>query len=139
MIARGTHDIASSTCLNCEEVRLYLIGLVLVDESFPFNAYYVLDAVLEIVLKFGAVILISPIFLVPGIVVVIIGAFLGHVYMRAQLPAKREASNLRAPVLGHVGSAISGLGKCHIASWEDGNLMFPFSFNSCLRRRSCFP
>ena len=131
--------MASSTCLNSEEVSLTLTGLVLVDESFPFNAYYVLDAVLEIVLKFGAVILISPIFLVPGIVVVIIGAFLGHAYMRAQLPAKREASNLRAPVLGHVGSAISGLGKCHITSLEDEQLTFLFSFNPCVRRRSCFP
>lgn len=71
-----------------------------------------MDVFLQIFMKFGAVIIISPVFVIPGIVVVLVGGWLGHVYMRAQLPVKRESSNAKSPVLGHFGSAISGLGEC---------------------------
>ncbi|EED85726.1 predicted protein [Postia placenta Mad-698-R] len=37
------------------------------------------------------------------------GGYIGHIFMKAQLSVKREMSNARAPVLGHIGSAFSGL------------------------------
>ena len=81
-----------------------------VDGSFCNATYYVFDVALQILFKFGAVIIISPIFLIPGVIVIAVGALFGHVYMRAQLPVKRESSNMKAPVLAHFGSAIGGLG-----------------------------
>ncbi|KAH8086659.1 hypothetical protein BXZ70DRAFT_1067810 [Cristinia sonorae] len=91
VIARCTQDIAS------------------IDSSFPSATYYVIDVGFQILMKFGAVIIISPIFSIPGLVVFAVGAWFGHVYMRAQLPIKRESSTAKAPVLGHFGAAITGL------------------------------
>ncbi|KZT36414.1 P-loop containing nucleoside triphosphate hydrolase protein [Sistotremastrum suecicum HHB10207 ss-3] len=44
-----------------------------------------------------------------GIIVAASGVFFGQLYIKAQLPLKRHLSTLRAPVLGHVGTALQGL------------------------------
>lgn len=64
----------------------------------------------SIILKLGAVVITSPLFLTPGIIIALAGGYIGHIFMKAQLSVKREMSNARAPVLGHIGSAFSGLG-----------------------------
>lgn len=69
------------------------------------------DVTFVIITKFAAVVFYSPIFIIPGIFLVIAGVCLGRVYMRAQLAVKRESSNARAPVLGHFGAAVAGLGE----------------------------
>lgn len=65
----------------------------------------------DTITKFIGIIVLSPIFAIPGGILGLLGAWLGNVYMKAQLSVKREMSNAKAPVLGHVGTAISGLGK----------------------------
>ena len=50
--------------------------------------------------KLGAVVILTPVFLIPGVLVALAGGICGQVYIRAQLPAKREMSNAKAPVLG---------------------------------------
>lgn len=64
-----------------------------------------------IVVRFFAIIAVAPAFAAPAIGLAGAGGFLGNVYMKAQLPVKRESSNAKAPVLGHFGAAIAGLGK----------------------------
>ncbi|KAL0579460.1 hypothetical protein V5O48_002566 [Marasmius crinis-equi] len=44
-----------------------------------------------------------------SIIVAAVGFFCGQVYNKARLSIKRERSNARAPIVGHVGSAIAGL------------------------------
>ncbi|KAL1939039.1 hypothetical protein VTO73DRAFT_10299 [Trametes versicolor] len=61
------------------------------------------------VLKVVAVVIFSPIFLLPSIIVAGLGALLGNVYMTGQLSTKREMSNSKAPVLGHFSAAVSGI------------------------------
>jgi hypothetical protein len=61
--------------------------------------------------KFVAVVMFSPIFIIPGFVLSILGGWCGQIYIKAQLSVKREMSNARSPVLGHFGAAIAGLGK----------------------------
>ena len=61
--------------------------------------------------KFAAVVLYTPSFLVPSVFIAIAGGWLGNMYIKAQLSVKREMSNAKAPVLGIVGGAISGLSK----------------------------
>ena len=56
-------------------------------------------------------VIITPIFLIPGVILLILGGWCGNIYMSAQLSVKREMSNMRAPVLGHFGAAINGLRK----------------------------
>lgn len=50
---------------------------------------------LGLIIKFSAVILYSPMFTIPGMLVAAGGALLGRIYMAAQLPVKREMSNAR--------------------------------------------
>ncbi|KAJ7916159.1 multidrug resistance-associated ABC transporter [Mycena leptocephala] len=44
-----------------------------------------------------------------GALVGLIGAWCGHIYMASQLSVKRELSNAKSPVLGHIGATIAGL------------------------------
>lgn len=50
--------------------------------------------------KFGAVVILTPVFFVPGVLVALVGGICGQIYMKAQLPVKREMSVAKAPVLG---------------------------------------
>jgi uncharacterized membrane protein YobD (UPF0266 family) len=70
---------------------------------------YVLDITVTMINKLGIIVIFIPIFAVPGVVFAAVGLFIGGLYMRAQLPVKRELSNAKAPVLGIVGGAIAGL------------------------------
>lgn len=54
----------------------------------------------SMLIKLLAVVVVTPVFLGPGILVFILGGWVGQVYMKAQLSAKREMSNAKAPVLG---------------------------------------
>lgn len=47
----------------------------------------------------------------PALVTIFLGFALGHYYLVAQLPVKRLMSNAKSPVIGHVQSALIGLGK----------------------------
>ncbi|KZT67065.1 P-loop containing nucleoside triphosphate hydrolase protein [Daedalea quercina L-15889] len=60
-------------------------------------------------LKLGAVMLISPIFFIPGVLIAFLGGWIGQLYIKAQLSVKRELSNARSPVLGHFGAAFAGI------------------------------
>jgi len=51
----------------------------------------------------------SPSFIVPGVVITILGGLCGQMYMKAQLCIKREMSNAKAPVIGHLGAAMAGI------------------------------
>lgn len=73
--------------------------------------FWATDSVLRMLVHIGAILIISPIFSIPGAVVLLVGTWLGNVYMRAQLPVKRQSSNTRSPVLAHFSSAIGGLGN----------------------------
>ncbi|KAJ6556823.1 hypothetical protein DFH09DRAFT_1248351 [Mycena vulgaris] len=73
-----------------------------VDDSLAVRLTY-------IQVKFGAVVIYTPIFFLPGVLVGALGAWLGQIYIAGQLPVKRLMSNSRAPVLAHFGAAISGI------------------------------
>lgn len=61
--------------------------------------------------KLGAVVIYTPTFILPAIVIAVLGGYLGQIYMKAQLSVKREMSNAKSPVLGIFGGAIAGLSK----------------------------
>ena len=71
--------------------------------------------------KFIAVVVFSPVFLLPGVAAFAIGALVGQIYIKAQLSVKREMSNARSPVLSHFGAAIAGIGACvlYTQRWSD--------------------
>ncbi|KAL4069345.1 P-loop containing nucleoside triphosphate hydrolase protein [Scleroderma citrinum] len=80
-----------------------------IDGPFAQGLSWVLELTISLFFKLGAVVLLTPAFLLPGILVGVLGTWVGRVYMRAQLSVKREMSNAKAPVLGHFGAAIAGL------------------------------
>jgi hypothetical protein len=73
-------------------------------------------------MRFAAVIIITPLFALPGLVVGVIGYWCGQVYIKAQLSVKREMSNARSPVLSHFGAAITGLGGYGISKGTTSRL-----------------
>lgn len=69
----------------------------------------IIEMTLEMIAELGVVLAISPVFLLPSVVIAALGAWVGQLYMKAQLSIKRERSNAKAPVLGHFGAAFAGL------------------------------
>ncbi|KAJ7919496.1 hypothetical protein B0H13DRAFT_2430321 [Mycena leptocephala] len=64
---------------------------------------------IALIASFAAIVLLTPLFSVPGVLAAIIGGAVGQLFIKAQLSIKRESSNAKAPVLGHFGAAIAGL------------------------------
>lgn len=63
------------------------------------------------VFRFTAILIVTPSFALPGIIIGGLGVAVGQAYMKAQLPLKRETSITRSVVLKHLATAISGLGR----------------------------
>ena len=82
-----------------------------VDNQIADGLIFVVEITATMLLKFCAVILVSPTLTGPGVLVFMLGGLLFQAYMKAQLPLKREMSNAKAPVMGHISAAIDGLGK----------------------------
>ncbi|TFK70801.1 hypothetical protein BDN72DRAFT_887852 [Pluteus cervinus] len=80
-----------------------------VDGPIAIGLWVLSEMTVMMLAKFIAVIIFTPAFFVPGIVAAAIGGWVGQIYIAAQLAVKREASNAKAPILGHIGAAISGL------------------------------
>ena len=81
----------------------------LVDGPVSLSFSWFIDVSASMLLKFFAVVFITPGFTGPGVAIAILGGWLGRVYMRAQIAIKREMSNAKAPVLGHFGASVAGL------------------------------
>ncbi len=90
------------------------------DTRFARVTEMLVEMVAFLVLKMCAVVVFSPIFLFPAILVAVLGGIVGKIFMKAQLSVKREMSNAKAPVLGHFGAAISGISECSLSAqlWE---------------------
>jgi ABC-type multidrug transport system fused ATPase/permease subunit len=56
-----------------------------------------------------AIVVSAPVFLLPSVVIGVVGGLLGRVYMTAQLSVKRARSNAKAPVVAEVNGAFAGL------------------------------
>ena len=84
--------------------------MIAVDSTIPDYLNAVLVMGISMLAKFVAVVVFSPVFLLPGVAAFVIGAVVGQIYIKAQLSVKREMSNARSPVLSHFGAAIAGIG-----------------------------
>ncbi|KIP05212.1 hypothetical protein PHLGIDRAFT_534838 [Phlebiopsis gigantea 11061_1 CR5-6] len=80
-----------------------------VDDSIPSQLYSLISTTINLVVALAAVVLYTPVFLLPAVIVAVAGGLLGHLYIKAQLSIKREMSNAKAPVLGVFTSTTAGL------------------------------
>ncbi|EJF61844.1 P-loop containing nucleoside triphosphate hydrolase protein [Dichomitus squalens LYAD-421 SS1] len=99
-----------------------------VDTNIPSTLHYVLEGTVFMLSRIAAVMLITPMFILPAFVVSVIAGWVSQIYMRAQLSVKREMSNARAPVLAHFGSAIAGIISVRAYGAQE-----TFKSESCLR------
>lgn len=113
IIARCTGDI--QTCMFIFSRRLCSFvsptNVSTVDVGIAGATEQFVDSTIYMLLKMFAVVLFSPIFVVPAIMVALAGCACGNVFMRAKLSVKRELSTSKAPVLSHFGAAISGISE----------------------------
>ncbi|KZO90162.1 P-loop containing nucleoside triphosphate hydrolase protein [Calocera viscosa TUFC12733] len=81
------------------------------DVDGPLTKYFVIFITRSILLllKFSAVMVGSPILLLPGLLVAIVGFSLGQVYLYVQMGVKRIHSNWKSPIYNHFSAAIAGL------------------------------
>ena len=77
-----------------------MLKCVLVDGPILNGLWSLSELTISMVVKFGAVVIFTPIFLIPGVLVAVLGGICGQIYIKAQLSVKREMSNAKAPVLG---------------------------------------
>ncbi|KAG8799885.1 hypothetical protein FRC16_004195 [Serendipita sp. 398] len=67
------------------------------------------ELTITMLVKLAAVIYMTPVFAIPGLIVGGLGSWLGNIYIKAQLSVKREMTNARSPVFSHFNAAIAGL------------------------------
>lgn len=79
----------------------------------PVASYFtgLADITAVIVLRFITIIVMSPLYFIPSLVISLVVAWVGQIYIKAQLAVKREMSNARSPILGHFGAAVTGIGN----------------------------
>lgn len=82
-----------------------------VDGTLPTGLADIIDLIGFMLFRLLGVVFVAPIFFLPGLLVGVVGAMCGQLYIMSQLSVKREMSNARAPVLGHFGAAINGLSE----------------------------
>ncbi|KAJ7148752.1 P-loop containing nucleoside triphosphate hydrolase protein [Mycena crocata] len=79
------------------------------DDSLSESLWDLISTTLSQLMALVAIVLFTPLFFLPGALVGILGAWCGRIYMASQLSVKREMSNAKAPVLGHIGATLAGL------------------------------
>ena len=85
----------------CLMVR-YLLSVLMffpVDGNVPITLNYTVQSTVFLLTQFAAVFILTPSFFFVGIAVALLGGYCGQVYIKAQLPVKREMSNAKAPIL----------------------------------------
>lgn len=104
-----------------------LINIYSVDGPIPQNLGWLVELTDTLILRFVAVIYFTPVFVIPGLLVGVLGSWCGQIYIKvlnrfsflfpyrlifsykAQLCVKRNMSNAKSPVMSHFGAAIAGL------------------------------
>ena len=115
----------SSDFVLCE----FRLTVATADNMIPGHLSTVITMGIGIFAKFIAIVVFSPVFLLPGVAAFLIGAAVGQIYTKAQLPVKREISNARSPVLSHFGAAIAGIGAYSASLGGEYNLIDICSFH----------
>lgn len=101
-----------------------------IDESIPGTFMMLTEVIIGTLTQLAAVVVFTPLFLIPGVAAAALGLCLGNMYLKTQLAVKREmryvypnynilefklkfyeiCSNSRSPLLAHFSATIQGLG-----------------------------
>ncbi|EJU03269.1 hypothetical protein DACRYDRAFT_106434 [Dacryopinax primogenitus] len=100
-----------------------------IDGSLTGLAQVILQQSVSLIMKFIVIMVISPIFSIPGALIIVAGLTLGQIYIAAQMCVKRLRSNWRSPLYNHFNAAVSGLISVRAYGAEE-------SFKAELRQRA---
>ncbi|KZT60642.1 hypothetical protein CALCODRAFT_553559 [Calocera cornea HHB12733] len=100
-----------------------------IDGNLTPAVLYFLQMTTSMIMEFVVVIAVSPVFSIPGAVILITGVALGQIYLAAQMCVKRLQSNWRSPLYNHFAAAITGLISVRAYEAEE-------SFKTELRQRA---
>ncbi|KAI0686602.1 P-loop containing nucleoside triphosphate hydrolase protein [Earliella scabrosa] len=78
-----------------------------IDGQIANSLFTLLQLTGFLVLRLVMVMIVAPVFTIGVAAVTLMGGLYTKIYMKAQLPVKREQSNTRAPMLGHLNSTIA--------------------------------
>lgn len=96
IVTRCTQDIAS------------------IDGAFEILACMLMRMSINLIALFTSAVFVAGWYaFVPGLLLAVLGGFLGLVYLKCQLSIRREVSNAKAPVMSQIGTALNGLRKYH--------------------------
>ncbi|KAG8781969.1 hypothetical protein FRC12_021352 [Ceratobasidium sp. 428] len=90
-----------------------------VDEALPSTLQDLIDMTIQLGLRLITIVAFSPAFILPGVVLLLVGYCIAQVYIAAQLWTKRESSNARSPVLSYFGAALAGVTTIRAYGAED--------------------
>lgn len=79
------------------------------DSQIPNLLSGVFEFTVLIIVRFVAIVIITPKFGIMGLFVMGAGLIMGHLYIKAQLSVKREQDKAKSPVMGHFQSTIEGI------------------------------
>ncbi|KAF9229743.1 hypothetical protein BS17DRAFT_689741, partial [Gyrodon lividus] len=83
-------------------ITRYTQDIGTVDGTFPQCLSALVELTITMPIKLAAVVYLSPPFLLPGLVVAVVGVVRTAVYdTKAELSVKRELSNAKAPVIAY--------------------------------------
>ncbi|KIJ34155.1 hypothetical protein M422DRAFT_35218 [Sphaerobolus stellatus SS14] len=80
-----------------------------IDSRIPQILSEVFRLTVLIIVRFVAIIILTPIFGIMGLGVMALGIIVGHLYIKAQLSVQREQDKAKSPVMGHFQSTIEGI------------------------------
>ncbi|KAJ7149302.1 P-loop containing nucleoside triphosphate hydrolase protein [Mycena crocata] len=107
-----------------------------IDDSLSESFWDVIETTVQMSTRFLSVVLFAPLFFIPGAFVGVMGGWCGQIYMASQLSVKREMSNARSPVLGHIGATISGLVSVRAYGAQDSSIQISMERIDRLTRAS---
>ncbi|KAF5389764.1 hypothetical protein D9757_005974 [Collybiopsis confluens] len=81
-----------------------------IDSIIPAWTKAALDQTMKLTLKLAAIVILTPLFLIPGVAALAAGYTCAQIYLKSQMAVKREMSVAKSPVLGHFGATVAGLG-----------------------------
>ncbi|EEB92610.1 hypothetical protein MPER_08854, partial [Moniliophthora perniciosa FA553] len=71
-----------------------------IDTDFPKELSRFIELTATMVFRMGSILVIVPAFVFPCFIITALGVICGMIYLKAQVPVKREMSNAKTPVLG---------------------------------------
>ncbi|KAJ7275444.1 hypothetical protein B0H12DRAFT_1199540 [Mycena haematopus] len=94
------HSLWLDTTPTSRVIARCTVDIRTIDGPISQGLWGLLEISMSMLVKFAAVILFTPLFFIPGVLVGVLGGWCGQIYIAAQLSVKREMSNAKVTIAG---------------------------------------